>query len=192
MSDLEVRASCTLSSIIRDDAAMSFLPRGINVLASFAFKTAVIANHMSLGDDQEPFFTIAARRRFMATQRIPLGVQMWVSRLDLPKGRPRGILSGDIIAIRDTRLEEVHAYVLTFAAGYLVFQLVAARWTDIRNFGQPLPLFKENPRWVAYERPFWPFHGGWTVWPPPESLDNTSIDLFAKRWNERVDLFRLV
>src|SRR5438093_593692 len=46
MSSIEGNAKNTLSWIIRDGAPVSLLPRGIASFATFAFKCAVIANHM--------------------------------------------------------------------------------------------------------------------------------------------------
>jgi hypothetical protein len=45
MSDLEGRSKVAFSGMIRDGAEVCLLSRGIALLAAFAFKCAVIADH---------------------------------------------------------------------------------------------------------------------------------------------------
>ncbi len=62
MSDLEARAKAAFSGMIRDGTEICLLSRGIALLAAFAFKCAVVADH---GDARGgPFFSSFDRYRF--------------------------------------------------------------------------------------------------------------------------------
>src|SRR5258708_12778933 len=70
MSELENEAKPALTNIIRDGFPQCLLPRGIMLLAAFAFNKAVVANHSNLNRD--PFFTLPAPEKFPSPLQVPM------------------------------------------------------------------------------------------------------------------------
>ena len=121
MSDIEGSARVTLSNIIRDGAPVSLLSRGVVSLARYAFKCAIIGNHMSF-EDGRPFFSSHIRRTFRETLGIPDGVYMWLADF---RGAHRvsGRYSSLYAKPPAGPFDHLDFYIFTFAAGRLALPL---------------------------------------------------------------------
>jgi hypothetical protein len=70
-------------------------------------------------------------------------------------------------------------YVLTFGAGFLIFQLLAFRWTS-KKF-PPLGV-KQDKFWERFSIPIWPNDGREVFWPPDKQLMPRMAVRFWDRW----------
>jgi len=187
MSDIETEASTVLADMIRDGKRVTLSPRDIVVLATFAFKTAIMSCFVNPA--REPFFSIACRERFRASLAIPAEVQMWIGALSAlhTKGTFIGYVNGQQTPIDGSPWKDLEFQVFTFAAGHLVFQVLTPRWADIRKRGMPLPVFRlPDKRWDNIAVQFWPSNGLTLKWPLSQYLSDISIDEFTYRWNQPV------
>jgi hypothetical protein len=146
-------------------------------LALFAFKTAVVFDHVSR--NRPPFFSREVRHQFTETLDIPPEtVGMWMAASFAPRG-------GEVLtAYHKGQLSTencIKAYVCTYATGRLVFQVVAVsiqRQQGFRAFG-PAAEFD------SLSVPFWPLQ---TLpvglrWPPGDVLrTNEDFEGYATRW----------
>lgn len=118
-------------------------------IALFAFKTAVIVDHMGRN---EPFYPTSARREFANSLTIPRNVNIWLAGL-FPTS------SGRAYSLYPEKYFEPPRYfklnVCTLAAGHLVFQVVGAQYIEIPPFGPVL----------GFE------HLAVPIWPPPLQQD---------------------
>lgn len=186
MSQLESEAKRELSAIITGGAKVSLSPRGIVTLAAFTFKNAVIANYMNTR--REPFFPPAARQRFKSTLEIPPNVQMWLAAFGgtYKSGTFIGHVSGPAATRNYGPWNEFEFYAFTYSVGGLVAQLLAPRWAPIDKRGLPVPILRPNEAWNKVGVQFWPSDGSSVGWPPPQYLDDDSIDAFTNRWTAPV------
>lgn len=179
MSDLDGEAKATMKDMIRYAAYISLLPRGIASIAAFTLKTAVVADHIR--PHRTPFFSHTARKQFAATFAIPAGVQVWLSAF-----RGKHLLSGRYSTIYakigDGRFKGFELYIFTYVAGFLALQLSASRWTSIAKKPLSIPLLTQHSAWDRVSVPLWPSDGTAVVWPPPEHLNDESLNIFSGRW----------
>jgi hypothetical protein len=183
MSDLEADARITLSGIIRDAAPVSLLPRGIASLSAFAFKCAVVANHMNPQD--EPFFRPYMRHRFKDSRWIPDGVQMWVAAFQ-GEYRASGIFNAYYAKPTISPLNDLDLYVFTFAAGHLAFQVLALKWRHLHRAGDMFPIIAPEDYWQKAAVQFWPTSGTPVCWPPSQYLDDESVKAFQDRFSTMI------
>ena len=182
MSDIESSARLTLSNIIRDGAPVSLLNQGITSLATYAFKCAVVANHMSF-ESSQPFFPSRVRYRFRETLQIPDGVFMWLAHF-----RGRAKYSGRFSALYgNPKLEQFRHlgfYIFTFVAGRLAFQVFACRWAKLHRAEKRFPgvVHPDRELWDGAAVQFWPRDGFPVVWPPKLYLGDDTLDQFRDRW----------
>lgn len=180
MSDLDGEAKATMKDMIQYGAWISLLPRGIETIAAFAFKTAVIADQLRPVD--HPFFSHTARKRFAVSLDIPVGVQVWLSFF---KGKA---LSGNYIThslkLRVGHYRAFEFYVFTYVAGFLALQLTAPRWASITKKPPSFPGLTQDPRLDRVSVPLWPSNGTPLEWPGNKYLDDDSLDGFATRWSQ--------
>jgi len=182
MSDIESAARATLSNIILHGAPVTLLPRGIVSLATFAFKCAVVANQMSPSPDGKPFFSPLVRHRFRNSLQIPVGVQMWLASFRGTYASNGMFTAYYAVPPIGSAGDDFDFYVFTYMAGYLVFQLVAARWNKLLRMGEPLPAYDPDPAWNPATLQFWPNQYGFPVtWPPSQHFSDDSIDAFRDR-----------
>lgn len=181
MSDVDQDAQQTMKDMIRWAAWVSLLPRGIQSIAAFAFKTAVVADHVR-PQHGKPFFSPVERRRFATTRQIPEGVQIWLGVF-----RGKNLLSGRYT----THYAKIHGgtfrgfelYVFTYVAGFLALQLTAFRWASVAKKPRGVwPGLTQHADWNKRSIPLWPNDGTWVLWPPIEELDDDSLMDFAERW----------
>jgi hypothetical protein len=180
MSDLEGAAKATLSGIIRDAAPVSLLSRGVDSLAAFAFKCAVVADHTS--PNGTPFFSPHIRHKFRECGEIPAGVRMWIAafqgisrtscRFNSYYSKPNAAYMG-----------EFDFFVFTYAAGHLALQVVAPRWKRLHLHRRRLPRVIADSLWDATTVEFWPTPGLPLSWPPSRCLDDGSFRAFTDRFS---------
>lgn len=178
MNDLEGAASAALSEIIRDGTPVSLTTSEVKSLADFAFKCAVVANHMN--PDGDPFFTTFARQRFKESLQIPDGVQMWFGAFH-GIWAYSGLFNIRYVKATSSAPNDLNFCVFTFAAGRLTFQVLAKRWVKILDFGKPFPAVHFDPVWDMAATQFWPIQNGPVNWPPSAYLDDDTIKRFTER-----------
>lgn len=187
MSQLECEAKRELSDIIVGAKEVALSPRGVVTLAAFTFKNAIVANYMNM--KREPFFPPAVRQRFRSTLEIPSDVQMWLAAFGgtYKSGTFIGHVSGPAVT-PDYRgpWKDFEFYAFTYSVGGLVVQLLAPRWAPIHRRGLPVPILQPNGIWDKVGIQFWPSDGSSVDWPPPQYLDDNSIDAFTNRWTAPV------
>ncbi len=143
-------------------------------IALFAFKTAVVFDHMQR--NQEPFFPGTIRHRFRESIAIPpTTVKMWMAGyLPTAKGEVLTFYSqGNLTPTNRLRL-----YVCTYAVGHFVFQVVAQRQQGFIPLGPAAD-------YSGMAIPFWPtseLPKGF-IW-PPKAILRTVKDFsdFSERW----------
>jgi hypothetical protein len=177
MSRLENQyAKPALTDLIIGNKALTISQSRANSIALFAFKSAVIIDHMRR--DKPPFFRRSARHEFRRALTIPDGVQMWLAGF-LPRGSGRfNTYYSDVSIDPRGRLD---LYVCTYGVRHFVFQVVAARYAGI-------PSFSPKPGFEYLAVPFWPelvnISQG-RAWPPQDVLRSRSdFDKFSERWGE--------
>jgi hypothetical protein len=148
--------------------------------AAWAFKTAVVVDHMRT--THRPFFPPDTRQAFMETLTPPEGVQVWLGKFVGHRAR-RGHFTTHYLSPRTARLNDFQFYVVTFLAGYVIFQVVAARWAKRTRRTRPLPLLTHEQDWNRVVAKIWPGDGTPVQWPPSHfHLSDRSLDAFTYRW----------
>jgi hypothetical protein len=173
MSDLERQhAKPAMTALIVGDKGITVSQSQRQLNGAFAFKTAVIVDHMRRNRD--PFVRRSVRYRFAESLEIPGNVQMWFAGF-LPAGSGRVesfYPEGGI----DSKLR-IKMHVCTYAVGHLVFQVVSAR------FSSGMPSFSPNGGFEYLAIPFWPTIPKRIRWPPQDVLrTRTQFDEFSERW----------
>jgi hypothetical protein len=170
MSELELHhAKPALSDLIVGNKPLTLSQSRANSIALFAFKSAVIIDHMRRG---KPFFRRSLRRKFARTLTIPDNVQMWLAGF-LPMGSGRfNTFYNDASTTTGGRLK---LYVCTYSAGHFVFQVVA-----VRSIG--IPSFEPRPGFEHLAVPFWPSIPEGFSSPADVLRTKTDFDKFSERW----------
>ncbi len=188
MSDLEGRSKAAFSEMIRDGAEVCLLSRGIALLAAFAFKCAVVADHSDPRGG--PFFSSFQRYRFRESLQIPSGIRMWISAFHDPRGR-RGVFTSYCTSPNDDVFRDLQFNVFTFVAGHLAFQVHSTRWTALHKQGRAFPRIELETHWDARATTeFWPNEFGFPItWPPPIHVSSKLLQQFIYRWSGKVRLY---
>jgi hypothetical protein len=175
MSDLEnVHAKPTMTDLILGKLDVPVDQTRANSIALFAFKTAVVFDHLGRGG--APFFERSARHEFRNSLTIPYNVDMWMTGF-APSGSGfaqtvyhDGQVSPD---------KTLGMYVCTYSIEHLVIQVVGYK-------EQGLHQVTSKNHFQAI--PFWPEIQDAFVWPAAEALHTVSdFDLFSARW-QNVDV----
>jgi hypothetical protein len=175
MSSLENdRAKPALRDLIVGNKGFTVSQSRANSMAIFAFKTAVIVDHMRRG--HLPFFRRSVRCKFAESLEIPPNVYMWFAGF-LPMGSglvqslyPQGRINSEL---------RIKIHVCTYLVGHLIFQVVSAR------FRSGMPSFFPRRGFEKLAIPFWPSIPRRITWPPQDVLrTRTQFDMFAERWGE--------
>jgi hypothetical protein len=172
MSDIETQhAQPSMSDLILGKRVGAIGARRARSIAIFAFKTAVVANHM-LPEDEE-FYEIAQRFAFRQSLLIPPKVAMWFFGC-APEisGRFRGY---------NVKFTEKHETTLTlnvctFSIGQFGFQVVGAKTDSV-------PQVESIPTHPGLTVPFHPILGERVSWPRNVVLGGEAFDNFHARWN---------
>jgi hypothetical protein len=181
MSDLENAVKPVIQNMILHCRETILQPSEIAILAAYAFKCTVIADHMH--DNRPPFFTSTERRIFARTLTIPIGVQMWLSSMAVQKGLFKcGYITTPIGVSRGFEINH-----FTWGAGHLAFQVVTTRWKKkaFRRHESP-PVLTQSHNWDAASAQFWPSSGKSVTWPLSMHLGDEVIDSFVQRWTNLV------
>lgn len=125
MSDLENKhAKPAMTDLMVSLESRTVTPEQLHSIARFAFKTAVVANHMS--DSTATFFSTFQRRRFRKALEIPEGVAVFMAASVTPYVKQALFRSTYFKTVNF--VNNVDYYVLTWALGYLLLQVVAVKW----------------------------------------------------------------
>jgi hypothetical protein len=187
MSQLENRkAKPVLKDMILNDSPRSILPEGIKAIAAFAFKGAVIANHMGL--HQGPFFTATQRRRFAKTLDIPTGVFMWLANRKSSPEAVAGTWKSLYGKTPRSTINGFQLHIFTFGAGHFVIQVVSCKYANrrMRKSEQPIP--EQGSMANRFAIPLWPNDGSPILWPPYMLITDNSIEAFCERWNRNLKI----
>lgn len=186
-------------SIILNKQEKTFSPDECRAMASWAFKTTVIANHMTRGEDH--FFTEAQRRKFADDQTIPTNIHVWLARRNAGHfttafraeritKRPAAPLMPHLVSLPPTPYE-FQIYSCTLVAGWLCLQVAATRWTkrEIAKSRNP-PTIEQDKAFDDYSFPIWsPNKESSSVrWPPVYALGDVNFATFWKRWERELNL----
>ena len=172
MSDIESQhAEPAMSALILGKRVGAIGARRARSIAIFAFKTAVVANHM-LPEDEE-FFDIAQRYAFRESLVIPPKVAMWFFGC-APE------ISGKFrdynVKFTDKAETTLTLNVCTFSIGQFGFQVVAAKTDSV-------PQVESIPTHPGLTVPFHPILGERVSWPRNVVLGGEAFDNFHARWN---------
>lgn len=175
MSDIEAQhAEPAMTGLIRLERSMVLDRKRVHSLALFAFKTAVVFDHIAR--NRPPFFLKEIRHRFRQDLSIPpMLVQMWMA-------ASKGLRTGEVITFYSegqiAKENLLKMYVCTYSVGNLVFQVVSQRQQGFTSFG-PVP----GHEYLSV--PFWPLDDLLDNfnWPPSAILrsDDEFLD-YATRW----------
>jgi hypothetical protein len=133
MSDLENNhAKPAMKDVILHGSPCLLQSRDIASIAKFAFKTAVVADHMHA--TRKPFFSPAIRYSFAKSLTIPDGVQMWLGAFDGRHARS-GSITARYLKKNVSVLRGFEFYVVTYITGHLAFQVLARITTSAHGSG---------------------------------------------------------
>ncbi len=172
MSDIEVHhAKPAMSDLILGKQVKEITPDQAHGISLFAFKTAVIANHM-LPEDEE-FFDISQRYAFRESLSIPPEVGMWLVGF-APENA--GGFRSTTIYFPNKNAPKLTLNVCSFYVGQFGFQVVSGKsLTDTQIESLPTP----SDLTVR----FYPAIRSGVSWPRNHVLGGQSFDGFACRWN---------
>jgi hypothetical protein len=175
MSELENgHAKPSLTELILGEVDVPIDRTRANSIALFAFKTAVVFDHLVSG--RAPFFERSARHEFRNSLTIPFNVQMWLTRFVPPGSGFAQTVYHDGKVSPDKTLK---MYVCTYSIEHLVLQVVGYK-------EQGLHQVESKNHFQAIT--FWPDIQDAFVWPPAEALHTVSdFDSFSGRW-QNVDV----
>jgi hypothetical protein len=142
-------------------------------IALFAFKTAVIFDH--LARKRPHFFERSARHEFRKSLTIPLNVAMWLTRYG-PSAR--GEANTAYHEGRPTPERSIEIYVCTYSVQSFVLQVVSYKTVGVGAF---------SPENEFPAIPFWPklIPENGIVWPPIVSLNSLGeFNAFSDRWQK--------
>lgn len=184
------------SDIILDNKLKTFSREDCKHIAQWAFKTTILANHIDPPD--EPFFPEETRYAFARDLSIPRGVHVWLARRNAGHlkatyrsvqrlQQPSGTLTPHLIRPPESQYT-FKTYTCSFSVGYLLVQVIAARWTKPEVAQQlDFPPIFQGEFFNSYSTSLWPNDGFCVEWPPMRAIDNT---LFERFW-DRFETFRL-
>ena len=161
MSRLESALKKVIGNVLVDwDKTAVFTPEKLQVIAAFAFKTLVIANHKNLAG--RSFFTYAQRSLFRRRLVIPEGVDVWMATRHQIAGKYYGFWKsvGGQSANRKRFPYGFSMYSCTWNFQNILLQAVATKWKSyaLRKIAPPLTFAQDerlNPACIH----IWPFKG---------------------------------
>src|ERR1700674_2181928 len=173
MSDLEGAAKSCMQGMILSADRTEITPACIVTMASYAFKAAVIGDHMQR--KKKPFFSFEARRHFRRSLSLPPGIQVWVgciSELD-----PHHAIYRMKYGYTSPKISHgYYLYTFTWGVGRLVIQLAALKTKSTRFRRDTPPPFAGHKFWDQYAIPIWPSDGSTVAWPPQQHLSYSLLD----------------
>ena len=186
---LEVPMKRATEDILIHNKQKTFSPDDCMTIATWAFKTTLLANHMSMPG--EPFFSKEQRHDFARDLTIPKGVHIWLARRNaghlttLFRSRQNSMQpytppAPHLINMPVSRYR-FDSYDCLFTVGYLMLQVFAAKWTNPQAADyQVFPLITHDLSYREYSIQIWPKSGLSVDWPPPQAIGNELLEGF---WN---------
>lgn len=172
MSDIEnLHAKPAISDLVLGNQIEEITADRAHSISLFAFKTAVIANHM-LPEDEE-FFEASQRYAFRESLSIPPKVGMWL--LGFAPANAGGIRSVSVY-FPDKTAPRLTLNVCSFYVGQFGFQVVSAKTLTVKEI-ESLP----TPDNLAVL--FHPTIRSGVSWPRKVVLAQEAFDGFAYRWS---------
>lgn len=159
-------------------------PREQRVVAAWAVKTALLFQMKAIDDRSQPGFAPGSNLRWLYEHRDdpvpPPGSQVWIAYVDAqfntaeahPGRHNATLLTGPV---------GNQFYAVTFAVGYLVFQVIG------QDFGEPfrpdplapLPSIQRPQSLISVLRSIWPERDVDIDWPPLQGLRHSDFRKFA-------------
>jgi hypothetical protein len=184
MSELESKeVKPAIYDLIMRGSKVTLSPRELAAIAAFAFKTAVVFDHMQR--DRKPFFSPSVRVRFSQSLEIPSNAQMWLSSF-CSSFRQDGILCSFYYESKEGMMRGCELYVLTFGLRFFIVQALFRRWKEACERALPTPSLRRNGEWGPVAKYFWPCDGSPVDWPAPCYLDDDTIQAFCDRFRHVV------
>jgi hypothetical protein len=179
--------------IIIHPAKKAFTDDECSAISAWSFKTAILASYMTKAPE---FFSLEQRYAFSRDLTIPQGVFVWIARRDIRHLQARFPTSYDTKQAQREVMPHlirlpVHpysfdTYTCVLSIGYLLLQVVAAKWTD-RKIAKTLdfPSILSSELFDSYTTPIWPPPRLYAAnWPPSRSIGNNIFDTFCDRFKE--------
>ena len=171
MSDIEAQyAAPAMSDLILGKRVGEITAKRVRGIALFAFKTAVVTNHML--PESEEFFETAQRYAFRESHRIPPNVVMWFFGCE---ANIAGALRNHNVRFSGKHDAALALNVCTFSIGQFGFQVVSAK-TNTAPEVQSLPT---PPGLTIF---FHPALSDRVSWPRTVVLGWEGFDDFHARW----------
>jgi hypothetical protein len=176
MSDLEGQhAQPILTPLIEGKSRIPISQSAARSIAVFAFKTAVIIDHVRKDKGRAPFFSRRLRTAFRKHLEIPSAVQMWMCSYSPGIRRAdyfAGYYDGEMAFVGPLQL-----YICTYGIGGFAFQVLAAKQRVLGTYSQ-------GGRFEKLAVPFWPQIPLGFIWPVPSGLRSVQeIIEFHGQWN---------
>jgi hypothetical protein len=181
MSNLEAELQHSpFKEMMLNGTPVTLARNDIELIAAFAFKTIVIANHMKLREGGT-FFTDGERTRFRRTHQLPAGFQVWLS-MRQSRAKRTGIFKSSYGIHRHPRYG-YEFYTLTWGLGHVIVQALAGHWTrkKLRKKATPIAV-TQTPEMDECAIAVWPFRGP-VKWPPPKPVTDDMIRRFCTRFD---------
>jgi len=186
MSDITNEISKGFADAIIHGSELSILPSGSELLSAFTFMKAVVADCVTQGDNDELFFSTAARENIRKSRSAPPTAQMWISSF-YGKRRYGGRFISGLLVPGPGPLFGLEFFIFTYVVGHLVLQLLGVRWKDVRLRWQPLPVLKPDAYWNTAVSRFCPNDGFPVKW-PLKHLGDDALKTFTDRFNAPIEL----
>jgi hypothetical protein len=180
MSDLDNEARNTLKDVILYRAPVCFLPSGIKSIARFTLKNAMVADYMH----HKPFFSAYQRRQFKESLELSPGTYAWMGGVATERRKRHGLYKTSYGEPPANATCGVKLYIFTWSAECLLFQLVAARWTNILDLARDgWPQLSQNSQFDNVMVPFWPMpQQRHVTWPPELQISHNDLAMVADRF----------
>jgi hypothetical protein len=180
MSDLENKiAKPVLGPMILDGSQRVLSATDLGAVAVFAFKTAVVVDHMN-PLRRSNFFTAMDTQKFKDNLTLPSWIQMWLAAFRSGFS-PSAFMVSDYRKGRSASTRGYEIFFLTYAIGHFAFQVAAFRRTAVVRGPYSNPSLVQHPQWGSFALEFWPITGRSITWPPPEFLGDETIKEFSDR-----------
>jgi hypothetical protein len=150
-----------LTPLIEGKSGIPISQSAARSIAIFAFKTAVIIDHIRKDKDRAPFFSRRLRTAFRKHLEIPSTVQMWMCSYGPGIRRAdyfAGYYDGEVALAGPLQL-----YICTYGIGGFAFQVLAAKEISIG-------IYSQGGRFENLAVPFWPHIPSGFIWPVPCGL----------------------
>jgi len=185
---LEAPMKAITSDIILRNNRKTFSPADCLHITRWAYKTAILSNLIDPQGRQNPYFSEQTRHSFAKNLSIPGDVHVWIARRNAGYltaayrsvrrlQQPNGPLTPHLLRppVSPNRFE---TYTCTFTVGFLILQVLCARWTERKP--PDFPRITQAPRFLNCASCIWPNAGFRVDWPPRDAIDN---QLFAQFWD---------